>query len=269
MKLLLNPATDQKMRSFLAKPSHGLLLSGAKGMGVSTVAREMGARLAGSQEYVTHILPEKTGITIEQIRELYSMTRSKTSRRRVIILYDVEAMAPAAQNAFLKLLEEPPRDTHFILTAHNVEAVLPTIRSRAQSIELLPVSADASRQLLNDHGVSGTEQAQLLFIADGHPAELARLADDTAYREATFAKAADAKRLIGGARLEKLLLASKLSGDRETCLEVLALASRMCMFNLSRQATRQSLDMLKNLQAAADSIRANGNVKAQLLGLCI
>lgn len=269
MKLLLNPATEHKIDSFLRSPSHGLLISGEKGLGVSTVSRVTAVRLAGSPDYVTNIEPEKTGITIEQVRELYSMTRSKAVMRRVILMHDVESMAQPAQNAFLKLLEEPPLNTFFILIAHNVEAVLPTIRSRVQSIELLPIGAEASKALLTGYPISDAVKGQLLFIADGHPAELIRLAEDAAYRESTFAKAADAKKLVGGAKLEKLLLAGRLSSDRTAALETLAIASRMCAFNLRRQATKQSLDMLKSLQAASDAISANGNIKAQLLRLCL
>lgn len=269
MKLLRNPVTERKIEAYLARPSHGVIVSGRHGLGVTTAATDVAGRLAGSAEYVTHIMPEKTGITIDQVRELYAMTRSKAAMRRVIVLHDVDAMAAPAQNAFLKLLEEPPESTHFVLIAHNIEAVLPTIRSRAQSIELLPVPSQDSAQLLAQYRLTDAVKAQLLFVADGYPAELVRLASDAAYRDATFAHAANAKRLISGSRLEKLLIASRLSTNREACLAVLSIAARMCAFNLSRQATRQTLDVLKRLQIASDAIRANGNLKAQLLKVCV
>ncbi|MCL2884188.1 MAG: DNA polymerase III subunit delta, partial [Oscillospiraceae bacterium] len=55
---------------------------------------------------------------------------------RVMILLNAQDMTPAAQNALLKLLEEPPAALRFILTADNRAALLPTVLSRCQCVAL-------------------------------------------------------------------------------------------------------------------------------------
>lgn len=59
---------------------------------------------------------------------------------RVCVLCGAENMTDQAQNALLKILEEPPEHTVFILTAENRSMLLPTILSRVQTIRLEPLT---------------------------------------------------------------------------------------------------------------------------------
>jgi len=61
------------------------------------------------------------------------------AERGVWIIRDADAMNAQAQNAMLKLLEEPPRYAVFILLAGNPELLLPTVRSRCEELRLRPV----------------------------------------------------------------------------------------------------------------------------------
>ncbi len=56
---------------------------------------------------------------------------------KIGIIWDADCMNPQSQNAFLKTLEEPPRNTSFILTTEKPNALLPTTRSRCQCIQIL------------------------------------------------------------------------------------------------------------------------------------
>jgi len=71
-------------------------------------------------------------IVVEQIRSLTAEAhvRPNEAEYRVFLIPDAGFMNPAAQNAFLKLLEEPPGPAYFLLCADNAELLLPTIRSR-------------------------------------------------------------------------------------------------------------------------------------------
>lgn len=77
-------------------------------------------------------------ITIEQIRELAGFINISSHRRgpKVILIHPAEALNVNAANALLKSLEEPPAGTHFILVAHRVDQLLPTVRSRCQYVAL-------------------------------------------------------------------------------------------------------------------------------------
>lgn len=58
---------------------------------------------------------------------------------KVVIIWMADKMNEECANKLLKLIEEPPANTHFILTSHQPERLLPTIRSRTQCIKLKPI----------------------------------------------------------------------------------------------------------------------------------
>lgn len=79
------------------------------------------------------IAPGKNGkITIDQVRELIAATQTKQSKDQYILIKNAESIEPAAENAILKLLEEPKDFYHFILITREPHALLPTILSRAK-----------------------------------------------------------------------------------------------------------------------------------------
>ncbi len=148
-----------------------LLFAGPAGMGRELAAVETAVMLAcadtdapwsegscadrvraGHHPDVMAVLPQGAAkkIKIEQIREVVDSAPSRPyeGRRRVWILDGVETggLIPAAANAFLKVLEEPPEHVRFLLLAANPTAVLPTIRSRCQQLSL-PGTAAVARGL--------------------------------------------------------------------------------------------------------------------------
>jgi len=105
--------------------------------------------------------------------------RPALARRKVFVIGDAERLVPqpgseAAANALLKALEEPPRDTVFVLTSAEPEALLPTILSRVVRVRMARladsiVAVFAQREL----GVSTQAQVrQLVGLADGCPGRL-------------------------------------------------------------------------------------------------
>ncbi|MBO7720063.1 hypothetical protein J6S35_00270 [Candidatus Saccharibacteria bacterium] len=76
------------------------------------------------------IEPDGNNITIEQIREIIDQTRTKQTKDFYIFVYHAEKMNEKAENAFLKLLEEPAENYHFVLFTNSASALLPTILSR-------------------------------------------------------------------------------------------------------------------------------------------
>lgn len=87
----------------------------------------------------------KTGaVSIEEVRRLrlWAAKKPGEAKRRVILFPHMEKMLPAAQNALLKILEEPPADVLFLLTTVSASAVLPTIQSRTQLLSLSPLSGE-------------------------------------------------------------------------------------------------------------------------------
>ena len=90
-------------------------------------------------------------------------------RGRVAIVEEASRLNEDAQNALLKTLEEPPAGAVVILCADESDRLLPTIRSRAASLRLGPVSTRAIQDLLAGHGVEPPLAARLARISGGRP----------------------------------------------------------------------------------------------------
>ena len=75
---------------------------------------------------------EKTHkITIDKVREIFDFCTTKQESAFFIIIQSAETMNEAAENALLKLLEEPSKNYHFVLITSDLTALLPTVLSRA------------------------------------------------------------------------------------------------------------------------------------------
>jgi len=79
---------------------------------------------------------ERKLISVEQIRDLVAAAtmRPYEGRNKVFIIDPADALSPGGSNSLLKTLEEPVRDTTFILLTRSPDLLLPTIRSRSQAI---------------------------------------------------------------------------------------------------------------------------------------
>jgi DNA polymerase-3 subunit delta' len=105
------------------------------------------------------------------------------SRRKVFVIGDAERMvsqegSDEAANAFLKLLEEPPPDTTFVLTSSEPGALLPTIRSRVVALRATLLRDEEVRAFLGDDivrkalKVDGSRIDDLVRLAAGAPGRL-------------------------------------------------------------------------------------------------
>ena len=88
--------------------------------------------------------------------------RPLAGSRKVAIVNDADTMNDESANAFLKTLEEPPERAVLMLIASNLDAVVPTIRSRCQLVRFAPLSrADVEALLIEQGLVSSTDEARL------------------------------------------------------------------------------------------------------------
>ncbi len=106
---------------------------------------------------IQSISPDGTTIKIEQIRELqkqFAYRNTSTSSVQLYIIHEAEKMSVSAANSLLKFLEEPNTRVVAILITHNGQALLPTIRSRAQSVPFVPLAPQQMAPLLLQEGIS-------------------------------------------------------------------------------------------------------------------
>jgi DNA polymerase-3 subunit delta' len=172
---------------------HALLLSGQQGTGkwnyanalanlllcetpVSNLAcgkcRACQLNLSGTHPDRMLVMPEEVGkqIKIDQIRQLTNQlsVTAQQAGRRVILLGPVESLNMNAANALLKSLEEPGKETFFILVSHVMGGIMATIRSRCQIISMSVPKKTQSLQWLNELGFAGDNEI-FLELASGAP----------------------------------------------------------------------------------------------------
>lgn len=89
-------------------------------------------------------LKDKKNISVEQIRELHkdAFLKPFENGKKVYIVTYGDDLNEQAQNAFLKLLEEPPEYVVFIILTENIESLLPTVRSRCEKIKFPPIAEE-------------------------------------------------------------------------------------------------------------------------------
>lgn len=269
MKLIASPASEVRLERYKASLPQALLLSGPSGVGLRTIAHLV-AETHGEIIPVYPALLTKTStvpqIGIEKIRELYEQTRTRTRDGRIVIIDDADTMTTPAQNAFLKLLEEPNQSTRFILTSHRPETLLPTIRSRLETCFIAPISREQTSALIDNlPKLTAQKRAQLLFIAEGLPAELYRLqADEMVFREKA-SLITTAKKLIEDDSYERTVLLAKEKLNRRTA-DILA---EQLIQLLSRAPSPSGVKRIERLLAARERIAGGGNIKLQLLAAMV
>ncbi|MEP6937838.1 MAG: hypothetical protein ABI871_07195 [Chthoniobacterales bacterium] len=168
--------------------AHAYLISGASGSGkralaaqlthlVNGIAAESVFGAAGAGVHLVEPESKSRRIVIEQIRELEQALQFRTTNggRKVAVVADADRLQPQAANAFLKTLEEPPKDSLLLLLSALPEALPDTILSRCISIPLSPPAeaAPTSEEL---------EMVQLLSEAANPAAAGVQLAYQLAQR---------------------------------------------------------------------------------------
>lgn len=189
---------DVRSRLAAGRLPGGILLHGPAGIGKATLAFEMARAIftATSDESPEHIVeqvaaggypnlfvlrkaPRETGrgfytvIRVDEVRgfvEELRMTRGRAGHRVAIVDSIDDANANAA-NALLKILEEPPADTTFLLISHRPGQLLPTIKSRCHPIAMRPLSDAEVREVLTQNRPDADAEAveRAVSLAGGSP----------------------------------------------------------------------------------------------------
>jgi len=268
-KQYIHPVSLARIDAALSSFPQSTIISGPVGIGLSGIAQYIADKLHSKLQIV---LPEKDEkvdiekgvISVDSIRRLYETTKTVETGKRIIAIDYTERMGAQAQNAFLKLLEEPGLNTYFILLSHQPDALLPTIQSRTQQYDVQPITNQQSNELLDTLQVTDpTKRSQLLFIAKGLPAQLTKLANDEAAFTARAQIVRDARQFLQGSAYDRLVIAQTYKDSREKALILLEDALKQVESNVV-QGKVELLPAIDLLLSAYERIKANGNVRLQL-----
>jgi len=203
-------AAWQRLLATRAHPAQALLLAGPRGVGKGALALAWAQALlceapladgaacghcpachwfdtGGHPDFRLVTLQEKTGkegetrmataIEVDQAREAVDYVQLSTYRAgfRVVLVNPADSLNLASANALLKVLEEPPLNTVFVLVSDQPRRLLPTIRSRCTRLDIgLPPVDQAARWLAEQ---SVDDAVNLLALSGGTPLDAQRWAD--------------------------------------------------------------------------------------------
>ncbi|MEK7847572.1 MAG: DNA polymerase III subunit delta' [Chloroflexota bacterium] len=178
--------------------------------------------------WVGLLADEKTGrprteISIDQMREVTSLAALPPFQggHRVFIIDGAEHLSPAGANALLKTLEEPPPQVVFLLLSAAEGALLPTITSRCQRLELRPLPEAEVVRFLEARGLAPDEARLRARLSGGCPGR----GLDTEFFQRRQEALAQAEALLGEGVGQRLALAAELAAhyERERDVEFLDL----------------------------------------------
>lgn len=188
---------EQTLQSFMdawnahdTHPIHPVwMLCGPRGIGKATLAHKIARMVYGNVGDffvvdLAHNLDERGNIksdakaisvhTVRAMIEKMQMS-SMSGNWRVILIDAVDELTVAAENAILKLLEEPPQKTLFLLVTHQLSNVLPTVRSRARVEKMRPLTVSQLRELCNKFMPETEISSEILKLSNGSFGRIANL----------------------------------------------------------------------------------------------
>lgn len=134
----------------------------------------------GVHPAVIELEPDGASHVVADVREVWIPAATVTmseGRRRVIRIVDADTMNVAAQNALLKLLEEPPPSVVWVLDVARASALLDTVLSRCHALRLHALDVTALGEVAEKSGVAVADRDLLVRLSGGSPERLKELAD--------------------------------------------------------------------------------------------
>lgn len=188
--------------------THAWLITGPPGSGRSVAAQCFAAALqctdpdlpgcgscracttamAGTHADVRRVVPEGLSIGVDEMRAIVAAAsrRPATGRWQIVVIEDADRLTEGAGNALLKVVEEPPPSTVFLLCAPSVdpEDIAITLRSRCRHVALVtPTAAAIAEVLMRTDGLTAEQSQWAAAVSGGHVGRARRLATDPEARD--------------------------------------------------------------------------------------
>lgn len=238
------------------------MLCGPRGIGKSTLAYKIARMVYGNVGDffiidLSHNLDERGNIksdakaisvhTVRAMIERMQMS-SMSGQWRVILIDSVDELTVAAENAILKLLEEPPQKTLFLLVVHQLSNVLPTVRSRARVEKMRPLSLSQLRELCNKFMQETEISSDILKLSNGSFGKIANL--KTSGGDEIYQELLDVLQNKHSSATDVMNVACKIASEPFLYAIVLDAIARLNLADLYPMATHAISDITRlNLRA--------------------
>ena len=239
------------------------MLTGPKGIGKATLAYKIAKMVYGNIGDFFIIdqernidkdgkpKPDGKVISVYTVRAMIDKMQmsSMSGDWRVILIDSVDQLNTAASNAILKLLEEPPAKTLFLLVVHQLANVLPTVRSRARVEKMRPLSISQLRDLCAKFIPEEDISTETLRLSSGSFGKIANL--KTTGGDAIYAELIDMLQRKNTNSADIMTIAKKIASAPELYSILLDAIARFGLANLYPKATMAIAD-IKNLNLEAE-----------------
>lgn len=266
----INQLDAHKISSLLENPAQTILLGANRGFGVNKYAQEI-ANLISNEVITIKGTLASGGIGVDDIEPVIGYSKHKLKNRIVIIFEDAHTMNPASQNKLLKLLEEPTKNVHYILSSEHRYDILPTIISRSQIFHLNKISNTQTDELLSRFDIKDTnKQSQIKVMASGLPLEIIKLSTEEDYFNQRANQMSDAKTILQGSTYESIIICNKYKESRPDSLRLIDDCLRLIEYLMTiKSVDNKMTSQIDKLLLASENIQANGNVRINLLAIVV
>lgn len=158
---------------------------------------------------------KSNGLTIETARSISAEAplRPFNGRWRFVVVDDAELLLPDAQEALLKTIEEPPPFMVLVLIASDLDAILPTIRSRCELLELSATPIAEIEAFLLDRGIENDVAGAAAELSNGAPGWAIRASADTSLIEESLSIVEQAASWIDATDFDRIATAFSMSDN--------------------------------------------------------
>lgn len=251
--MLLHAQTRASLGRLVTNRPHAVLLVGQPGAGkyytgLWFLSQALDTKSLTNSPYFLHLSAPNGSVGIESIRELQAFLQLKTAGdkplRRAVLLENADSMSSEAQNALLKVLEEPPEDTILVLTAGQPQNLKPTIHSRVQAVTLLPVGKQETIDYFGIQGHGESDITKAHSLSNGQVGLITSLLDTTEQHDLKD-KITLAKELYGMQPFERLCKVDELAKQKDELPLLLYACKRICVSALEQAALRDQQSAAK------------------------
>lgn len=274
-KIILGTTNVEKLDLLAKKKPQSILIYSKRGLGVNIASSYYAKKIKG---IVNNIYPtdidgntdiKRGTIKISQIRDLIKHSQNLSKENVITIINYADKMQESAQNSFLKLLEEPIENHYIVLTSENKGALLNTILSRVQEIELKSPSKLEFDKLFDIEKTKDEKKnQQIKFIANNRPYKLIELKDEDNLNH-NLGIFMDARKFINEITVDSFKLIKKYSEKKEDLLELLDAILIILNSLMIKKPSRELSDKILLCVDVIKKIENQKNAKIQLLRLMI
>lgn len=274
-KIILGTTNVEKLDLLAKKKPQSILIYSKRGLGVNIASSYYAKKIKG---IVNNIYPtdidgntdiKRGTIKISQIRDLIKHSQNFSKENVITIINYADKMQESAQNSFLKLLEEPIENHYIVLTSENKGALLNTILSRVQEIELkAPSKLEFDKLFDIEKTKDEKKNQQIKFIANNRPYKLIELKDEDNLNH-NLGIFMDARKFINEITVDSFKLIKKYSEKKEDLLELLDAILIILNSLMIKKPSRELSDKILLCVDVIKKIENQKNAKIQLLRLMI